>query len=204
MRPQLSKLAADIKACRICVETPSGAPLPHEPNPVAVLSSKATIAICGQAPGNKVNLSGVPFTDPSGERLRDWMGVTSEAFYNPDHFAIIPMGFCFPGNDAKGGDLRPRKECRLQWHDSVFEAMPHIELKLLIGGSAQSYHLGRDAGKTVTETVRNWRVFFERNASIPMPHPSWRNTGWLKKNLWFERELLPVLREAVKKRISVS
>ena len=171
--------------------------LPHEPNPVVVLSKVAKIAICGQAPGNKVNISGVPFTDPSGDRLRDWLGVDEAQFYDPVKFAIIPMGFCFPGYDKHGGDLPPRIECRERWHDRVFAAMPQIELKIVIGASAQKYHLGRSALQSVTETVRHWREIYEATQCMPMPHPSWRNTGWIKKNPWFEKDLLPVLRDLI-------
>lgn len=197
----IPSLLADIRTCRRCINKPIGAALPHAPNPVVVLSSTARIAICGQAPGNLVNRSGRPFTDPSGERLRAWMGVSTEQFYNPDIFAIVPMGFCFPGYDKHGGDLPPRRECRETWHDAVFGAMPQIELRLLIGGAAQKYHLGRDCGKSVTETVRNWRCHVEKRACMPMPHPSWRNTGWLRKNPWFEKDLLPVLQELIQEKI---
>lgn len=175
--------------------------LPHEPNPVVVLSKAAKIAICGQAPGNKVNISGVPFTDPSGDRLRDWLGVDEAQFYDPVKFAIIPMGFCFPGYDKHGGDLPPRIECRERWHDRVFAAMPQIELKIVIGASAQKYHLGRSAPLSVTETVRHWREIYEATQCMPMPHPSWRNTGWIKKNPWFEKDLLPVLRDLIQEKL---
>lgn len=201
MSNQLSQLHNDIRKCRICIDDPKGAALPHPPNPVVILSSNAKIAICGQAPGNKVNISGVPFTDPSGDRLRDWLGVTSEQFYDPDLFSIVPMGFCFPGNDKNGGDLPPRKECAATWHGTIFDEMKQIEIKLLIGGSAQKYHLGKAAQKSVTETVREWRTHLEERACLPMPHPSWRNSGWIKKNLWFENDLLPVLRELIQRNI---
>ncbi len=197
-----AQLHKDIRNCRICVDEPIGRALPHEPNPVVVLSSNAKIAICGQAPGNKVNISGVPFTDPSGDRLRDWLGVVPEQFYNTELFSIIPMGFCFPGYDKNGGDLSPRKECRVKWHDEIFTAMPQIELKLLIGGSAQKYHLGNSAQKSVTDTVRNWRSHLEDRSCLPMPHPSWRNSGWIRKNPWFESELLPVLRKLIQQHVS--
>lgn len=196
-------LEREIKACRICVEEPIGKALPHKPNPVLVLSQSAKIAICGQAPGNKVNISGKPFTDPSGDRLRSWLGVSNEVFYDPDKFAIIPMGFCFPGNDEKGGDLPPRKECKAKWHDLVFSTMPQIELLLLVGGYAQKHHLGKQMQKTLTQTVFQWRDYFEDGAlkKMVLPHPSWRNTGWIKKNPWFETDLLPVLKEEVGARI---
>ncbi len=207
-REDILSLESEIRQCRVCVDAPSGKPLPHEPRPVTVLSSTARVAICGQAPGNRVHQSGVPFTDPSGDRLRDWVGVTSETFYDRDRIAIVPMGFCFPGYDSKGSDLPPRRECGQTWHSRVFAAMPQIELILLVGGSAQKWHLARQEGlprfKTVTETVRNWREYLEPTEALPnsikflpLPHPSWRNTAWLRKNPWFDRELLPVLRELI-------
>lgn len=198
---KVEKLSADIGKCRICVERPIKSPLPHRPRPVAVLSSKAKIALCGQAPGNRVNQSGIPFTDPSGDRLREWLAVSEEQFYDPDKFAIIPMGFCFPGNDENGGDLPPRKECRLRWHDEVFAAMGQIELKILIGKNAQEYHLGKLAEKNLTQTVMKWRDFLNAGdggvAAFPLPHPSWRNTGWIKKNPWFSNALLPELKKQI-------
>ena len=199
----IERLRGQIKACRICVESPIDKAMPHAPNPVVVLSTTARIAICGQAPGNKVNISGIPFTDPSGDRLRQWLGLTSEVFYDRDRIAIVPMGFCFPGHDKHGGDLPPRKECQLKWHHQVFAAMPQLRLKLLIGGSAQKYHLAGAQSKTVTQTVENWRTYLNDGAQkgeaavLPLPHPSWRNTGWLKKNPWFEAELLPELQKQV-------
>ena len=209
----LKTLHRDIRKCRICVEQPLRIPLPHEPRPVAVLSPVARIAICGQAPGIRVHNSGVPFTDPSGDRLREWMGVSSEVFYDADRVAIVPMGFCFPGYDKNGGDLPPRRECRQTWHDRVFAAMPQLELKLVIGGAAFHYHLGKEAAKSVTRTVTDWQHYFHgehklagegqgaASRVIPLPHPSWRNNAWLKKNPWFEKDLLPVLRETIQKMI---
>ena len=163
-------------------------------------SSTARLAICGQAPGTRVHASGVPFTDPSGDRLRAWMGIDEELFYDTAKLAIVPMGFCFPGLDAKGGDLPPRKECRVAWHDQLFALMPQLELILVIGQYAQAYHLGALRKKSLTETVQSWQELLSadrRPQVLPLPHPSWRNTGWLKKNPWFEAELLPVLRHKV-------
>lgn len=209
MAGNLKKLHQDIRRCRVCVEQPLRQPLPHEPRPVAVLSPTARIAVCGQAPGIRVHKSGVPFTDPSGDRLREWMGVSSEIFYDAGRIAIVPMGFCFPGYDRHGGDLPPRRECRQTWHDLVFAAMPQLELKLVIGGAAFAYHLGSDAAKSVTDTVTNWERYFNGDCKrdetakapgcrvIPLPHPSWRNNAWLKKNPWFEKDLLPVLRKTI-------
>ncbi len=200
----LEKLLSDIRLCRYCVETPDALPLPHEPRPVLQISSTARICIAGQAPGTRVHASGVPFTDPSGDRLRDWMGVNEDEFYDMSRIAIIPMGFCFPGLDAKGGDLPPRKECPKLWRKNLFEQLPQIELMLLIGGYAQSWHMGPARGRTLTETVRNWdpgSLKTQRPASIPLPHPSWRNNAWLKKNPWFEERILPELRSAVRARL---
>ncbi len=195
-------LSARIKACRVCREAPLGQPLPHEPRPVAVLSSTARLCIAGQAPGLRVHESGIPFDDRSEDRLRDWMGIDRDIFYDPERLSIVPMGFCFPGYDAKGGDLPPRKECAPLWRQQVFDTMPQIELVLTIGMYAQAWHLGKERQKTLTETVRHWRSYFEANYSpkiLPLPHPSWRNTGWLKKNPWFESEVLPLLRSQVQR-----
>lgn len=198
---KLEALAAEIRACRHCAEAP--APLPHAPRPVFRVSPTARLLIASQAPGNLVNQTGIPFNDPSGERLRDWMGVEREAFYDVSRIAIAPMGFCFPGNDAAGGDLPPRPECRRLWHDRLFAALPQIETVLAIGRYAQDYHfarlgLGLPKGASVSQTVARWREFQGAAPLVfPLPHPSWRNTGWLKKNPWFEAEVLPALRAEV-------
>lgn len=197
----IANLAAEIAHCRICRDHPMGKnPLPHEPRPVCVMSATATIAICGQAPGIRVHDTGLPFNDPSGDRLRNWLGVTRDTFYDPAHFAIIPMGFCFPGYDRNGGDLPPRKECALTWHDRVFASMPQINLVLAIGQYAQAYHLGKRRKANMTDTVRSWREYFETDTGrqvLPLPHPSWRNNIWLKKNPWFSEDVLPALRSRV-------
>lgn len=200
MATRLDKLTAEIRACRLCLEQPVGAPLPHQPRPVLRVSSTARICIAGQAPGTRVHASGMPFTDRSGDRLRDWMGVTSEEFYDITKVAIVPMGFCFPGQDAKGGDLPPRRECAPRWHGDLFGLMPQIELTLLVGQYAQDWHLGARAKKNLTETVAAWRDYGP--GAIPLPHPSWRNNGWIRKNPWFETELLPVLRARVRELIA--
>lgn len=205
---QLQSLRTEIAACRICRDGPLRGPedrLPHEPLPVVVISPKARILIAGQAPGLRVHQSGLPFNDASGNRLRDWLGVTREQFYDPDLFAIVPMGFCFPGYDAHGSDLPPRRECAPRWRRSVIDAMPQVELVLAIGQYAQAWHLGERKAASMTETVRNWRTYLGSNtgtAVLALPHPSWRNTGWLKKNQWFEVDVLPVLRDRVKKLLS--
>jgi uracil-DNA glycosylase len=196
----IEDLHARIKKCRICVDAPQGEPLPHQPRPVAVLSKNAKLMIVGQAPGTRVHASGKPFTDPSGDRLRDWMGVDCNVFYDPNKLAIAPMGFCFPGLDAKGGDLPPRKECSQQWQSQVLEAMPQVELILLIGMYAQKFHMHEEAKKTLTETVYNWRTVFNESQNpklLPLPHPSWRNNGWIRKNPWFLDDLIPELRKEV-------
>ncbi len=201
----LDKVLAKVRRCRICRDDAAGRPLPHEPRPVVVASRKAKILIAGQAPGTRVHASGVPFDDPSGDRLRMWLGVGRDQFYDADNFAIVPMGFCFPGLDAKGGDLPPRRECAPAWRQKLLDEMPQIELILVIGQYAQAWHLGDRREKSLTETVRKWRAIFDDNKIAPkalaLPHPSWRNTGWLRRNPWFEAELLPVLRHEVAGRI---
>jgi uracil-DNA glycosylase len=198
---QLEALRHAIAACRICRDgRPEADGLPHEPRPVAVISGKARILIAGQAPGLRVHQSGLPFDDASGNRLRDWLAVRRDEFYDPDRFAIVPMGFCFPGYDAKGSDLPPRRECAPHWRAGVLASMPQIELVLAIGQYAQAWHIGSRRKKGMTETVRNWREYFFANHGprvLPLPHPSWRNSGWLKRNPWFGAEVLPQLRESV-------
>ncbi|MDP3525496.1 MAG: uracil-DNA glycosylase family protein [Hoeflea sp.] len=200
----LALLLAEISACRICRDRPDGGPerrLPHEPRPVCFASARAPILIAGQAPGTRVHASGKPFTDPSGDRLRTWLGVEAEQFYDPDKFAIVPMGFCFPGNDANGGDLPPRRECAPAWRGLVMDRMPQVRLVLAIGQYAQAWHLGPLRQKSLTETVYNWREILAATGPerpvLPLPHPSWRNSGWIRKNPWFEAELLPELRQRV-------
>uniref|UniRef100_UPI00339D411D uracil-DNA glycosylase family protein n=1 Tax=Aquibium sp. A9E412 TaxID=2976767 RepID=UPI00339D411D len=174
--------------------------MPHTPRPVVVGSSTARILIAGQAPGTRVHASGLPFDDRSGDRLRGWLGVDRAAFYDPALFAIAPMGFCFPGQDARGGDLPPRRECAPAWRAALLAHMPQIALVLAIGQYAQAWHLGDRRGRSLTETVLDWRRHLERDARphvLPLPHPSWRNTGWLKRNPWFEAELVPALRQRV-------
>lgn len=196
----LDSLLDEIRACRVCVEQPLKAPLPHEPLPVVRASRSARLCICGQAPGTRVHASGIPFNDPSGDRLRSWLGIDRETFYDEAKLAIVPMGFCFPGLDAKGGDLPPRRECSATWHDRLFAALPQVELVLAIGQYAQAYHLGAARRRTLSATVADWRTIFDeerRPRILPLPHPSWRNNAWLRRNPWFEEELLPVLRTEV-------
>ena len=169
----------EIRACRICAERFAATATAHEPRPVVWFDAPARILIAGQAPGMRVHESGQPFTDPSGDRLRDWMGIDTDTFYDRQRIAILPMAFCFPGYNAKGSDLPPPPICAKTWRDRALASLPKIELTLLIGGYAQSWHLGLPRKTGVTETVARWRNFLPD--ALPLPHPSWRNTGWLKK-----------------------
>lgn len=201
MTETLDSLLAQIRACRICRDTPAGTPLPHEPRPVLIASRRARVLIASQAPGLRVHETGLPFNDRSGDRLRSWMGVTREEFYDPARFAIVPMGFCFPGYDRNGGDLPPRRECAPHWRSRVLAEMPQIELILTIGQYAQAWHLGDLRRGSLTDTVREWKSILESPVKpriLPLPHPSWRNTGWLKRHPWFEEELLPVLKRRIR------
>jgi uracil-DNA glycosylase len=188
--PSLAALLEEIRACRHCASH-----LPHQPRPVLQASARARIGIFSQAPGTRVHESGRPFTDASGDRLRSWLGIGPEVFYDAKRVAIIPMGFCFPGQDAKGGDLPPRKECAPLWRARLMAAMPQLETAILVGGYSQKWHLGSGAKPTLTDTVAAWRDYAP--TFFPTPHPSWRNNAWLKKHAWFEAELLPALRERV-------
>lgn len=194
MTERLSPLRDSISACRLCAARFAATATRHSPRPVPWFRPGARLLIAGQAPGMRVHKSGRPFDDPSGDRLRDWLGLSKEEFWDQSRVAIVPMAFCFPGYDAKGSDLPPPPICRATWHDALFEALGPLPLRLYIGGPAQRYHLGSRTG--VTETVANWRAHLPH--ALPLPHPSWRNTGWLKRNPWFEAELLPVLRTRVR------
>lgn len=184
------QLAAGARRCTVCQPH-----LDHKVRPVLAGHSSAVIRIIGQAPGTRVQASGKPFTDPSGDRLRAWLGVDEETFYDERLFAITPMGFCFPGLDAKGGDKPPRKECAPLWQARCDAALRQVKLTVLIGQYAQRWHLGAKAEKTLTATVQRWRDYWPEY--IAVPHPSWRNNAWLKRNPWFEREVLPSLRARV-------
>lgn len=228
-----SELLEAIRRCRLCRDTPDGPVLPHEPNPVLVLSGTARILIASQAPGTRAHAGGRPFIDGSGLRLRAWMGVEEAEFYDDSRIGIVPMGFCFPGQDRHGGDLPPRRECRAAWHDRVFTTTPAADLILAVGSHAQAYHyrrLGHRLGATLTDTVKAWCEGVGREGLegeglgregmgrqdlwletpgrdrgptvVPLPHPSWRNTAWLKSNPWFEAELVPVLQRLVRERLS--
>jgi uracil-DNA glycosylase len=192
----LDDLVRQIGACRICANGKKS--LPHAPRPVLQASGTARILIAGQAPGVRVHASGRPFTDPSGVRLRDWLGVDDTAFYDSRRFAIVPMGFCFPGLDASGGDLPPRPECAPAWRGQLMAVMPQIELVVCLGAHAMRWHMGTAFGGSVDQAVRNWRQGLDLTPSvIPLPHPSWRNSGWLKRNPWFAEDLLPELKRRV-------
>lgn len=185
----LEGLLADIRVCTLCAPA-----LPHGTRPVLQASSTAKIAVVGQAPGRRVHESGVPFDDPSGDRLRHWMGVDREIFYDADRLAIIPMGFCYPGT-GQSGDLPPRPECAKTWREPLLAKLSSIELTIVIGQYAIDWHLGNKKSKTLTETVRNWQSYAPDK--IVLPHPSPRNNIWLKKNPWFEEALLPPLKKRV-------
>ncbi len=168
------------------------------------VSATATICVAGQAPGTRVHASGTPFTDPSGDRLRDWMGVDATTFYDVSRVAIIPMGFCFPGQDARGADLPPRQECAPAWQARLFAQLPAITLVVAVGAYAQQWHLGSSARRSLTETVAAWREIVATTDPmvLPLPHPSWRNNAWLKNNPWFEADLLPFLRGEIARRLA--
>lgn len=189
----MTPLADEISACRLCTDRFAASTTAHRPRPVAWFSPTAHVRIIGQAPGLRVHQSGIPFNDPSGDRLRDWMQVERDTFYDRSTIAITPMAFCFPGYDARGSDLPPPKLCAATWADAVTAALPNVRLTLLVGAHAQRHYLG--TGASLTDTVRGWRD--HAPDTFPLPHPSWRNTGWLRKNPWFEAELLPVLRARV-------
>ncbi len=187
-------LQQDITTCRLCADRFALTAAQHAPRPVVWFGDKPRILIAGQAPGLRVHQSGRPFTDRSGDRLREWLDMDQTTFYDKSRIAIVPMAFCFPGYDAKGSDLPPPKICGQTWHSKVMDALADPPLTVLVGGYAHRWHLGKQG--SVTETVGSWRDYAPR--VFPLPHPSWRNTGWLKKNPWFAAELLPELRNAVK------
>jgi uracil-DNA glycosylase len=199
MATRLDHLCAAIRSCRICLENPKGRPLPHDPRPVFQVSREARVLVVGQAPGTRVHTSGRPFTDASGDRLRSWLGVDAAAFYDRRRFAVVPMGFCFPGQDSNGADLPPRPECAPAWRDRLMGELTSIELIVCLGQYAQRWHMGDAVHKSLHDTVVNWRNGLRLSPPvIPLPHPSWRNNAWLKANPWFETELLPVLRDRVR------
>lgn len=198
MSDDLQSYLDQVRSCQLCAGQ-----MQRRPNPVLQASQSARILVAGQAPGNLADTTGIPFNDPSGDRLRQWMGVDRDEFYDPARVAIVPMGFCFPGYDAKGGDLPPMKRCAEAWRAGLLERLPHLEVMILVGGYAQRWHLGRKMRRTLTETVRAWEEFSSENI-YPIPHPSWRNTAWLKRNPWFEATVVPHLQRAVRDRLNGS
>ena len=194
-RPSLPALLTQVRACTLCAPY-----LPLGPRPVLQAHASARILIASQAPGRKVHLSGIPFDDASGERLRDWLGLSRETFYDPRQVAILPMGFCFPGM-GRSGDLPPRPECAPAWRDALLARLPAIEFTLAIGRYAQVWHLPA-GGKPLTEVVRDWRAHWPH--AVALPHPSPRNNVWLARNPWFERELVPRLQARVRQVLDAS
>lgn len=184
-----NQLLSEIRLCRACADF-----LPNGPNPIIRASQSARLRIVGQAPGIRVHNTGIPFNDPSGDRLRDWLGLESRSFYNEKLIAIIPMGFCYPGT-GENGDLPPRKECSELYFERLERHLKNIRLTLLIGRYSQAYFLGKRRKKTLSDTVRNFREYLPQY--FPLPHPSPRNRGWFKKNPWFENDVLPELKQVI-------
>ena len=196
MNEDILQLESEIRSCRICEMAFRATATAHPPRPVFWCRPSAKILVAGQAPGLKVHQSGIPFNDSSGVRLRQWMGISDTEFYDKSRLAILPMALCFPGYDGKGADLPPPKVCAETWHDRVVGHLENLELSILVGGYAHRWHLGQGALPRVTDTVASWKSFAPR--TFPVPHPSWRNNGWLRRNPWFERDLLPELRFRVR------
>lgn len=186
----LDTILSDIAACRACAPY-----LPHVPRPVTRVSRETRLLIAGQAPGRLVHETGLPFNDPSGNRLRQWMGIDRETFYGRPEIGVAAMAFCFPGTNPKGGDYPPPPRCAALWRAPLLAELPNVELTLLVGSYAQDWALPGRTSKTMTETIARWREFGPN--VLPIPHPSWRNTGWLKRNPWFEEEVTPYLRRRV-------
>ena len=189
--PDLNAVLAEIRACRACAGE-----LAHEPRPVVMVAPETRLLICGQAPGRRVHESGAPFTDASGDRLRDWMGVDSDTFYGDPRIGVAAQAFCYPGTAMGGGDHPPPKRCAQLWRPRLLAALPRMELTLLVGGHAQAWALGERMKPTMTATVAAWREYLPD--ILPLPHPSWRNTAWLRRNPWFEAEVVPYLRGRVR------
>jgi len=187
----LDALLARVRGCRLCA-----AELPFGPRPVVRARETARLLIVGQAPGTRVHETGIPWNDRSGDQLREWLAVDRDTFYDDRRIAIVPMGFCYPGVDPRGGDNPPRRECAAAWHDALLEQLPRIELTLLVGMYAQAHYLGAVRKRTLTETVAAWRDYTPH--FLPLPHPSWRNLHWRRKNPWFEAEIVPALQSRVR------
>lgn len=197
MTVSLLQLDREIAACRLCAADFAATATAHSPRPVVWFRPGARVLIAGQAPGARVHEIGRPFADPSGDRLRTWLGLTQTEFYDRDRVAVVPMAFCFPGYDGKGSDLPPPRRCAATWHARVKEVLTDVRVTFLVGGYSQAWHLGPAAVKGgVTATVARWRDHAPR--VFPLPHPSWRNTAWLRRNPWFEAELLPVARKRLR------
>lgn len=190
MSESLAAVAAAARACRLCAES-----LPLGPRPVLRAGPDARLLIVGQAPGTRAHETGLPWNDASGNRLRDWMGIGRDAFYDETRVALVPMGLCYPGRLPRGGDRPPRPECAPTWHARLRAGLPRIELTVLAGAYAQRHYLGSRGGASVTATVAAWRRFLPDR--LPLPHPSWRTRGWVARNPWFETDLLPELRARV-------
>lgn len=190
MKPRVASLLAEVRACAVCA-----AHLPHGPRPVIQFSPVARLVIVGQAPGARVHRSGIPWDDESGRRLRDWTGLDEATFHDPARVAMIPMGFCYPGK-GDGADLPPRPECAPLWHDRLLALLPKERLMLLVGIHAQAHYLAARRKQTLTETVRDFQAHLP--GCFPLPHPSWRSTGWMARNPWFVRDVVPRLRAAVR------
>ena len=185
------KLLSDIRSCEICKDH-----LPFGPRPVIQVNREAKILIVGQAPGIRVHETGIPFNDPSGDRLRNWLGVNKDLFYDEKNISFLPMGFCYPGT-GQSGDLAPRPECAIEWRKKLLFELQKVELTLIIGGYAINWHLKNQKKKTLTETVKSWKEYGDQ--MMVLPHPSPRNNIWLQKNSWFEAEIIPELRRRVRK-----
>lgn len=196
MSQAFSKLVKEIRSCTLCANY-----LPFGPKPIIQVSANAKILIVGQAPGSRVHETGIPFNDPSGDRLREWMGIDREVFYDSKKIALVPMGFCFPGT-GKSGDLPPRSECAETWRVNLLNELPQIEFTMVIGQYAQAWHLNANSKGSLTDTVKNWENYWPR--MLPLPHPSPRNNIWLKKNPWFEKEVIPHLKSRIKKILKTS
>jgi uracil-DNA glycosylase len=188
----LNQLLSEVRTCQFC-----SAHLPLGPRPVVQLASTARLLIVGQAPGRKVHQSGIPWSDASGDRLRDWLQMEQSVFYEKAQVAILPMGFCYPGAGESRGDLPPRPECAPRWHERLLKLLPHLELTVLVGQYAQRHYLGSQRMGSVTETVKAFAAYGPR--FFPLPHPSWRSVIWMRKHAWFERSVIPELREVVRR-----
>lgn len=195
-----NELLTAARACRLCIEAPRGKPLPHEPRPVLQFNESARVLIAGQAPGTRVHASGRPFTDPSGDRLRRWLGIGEDVFYDDCRIAILPMGFCFPGLSPKGADLPPRRECAPQWRAGLMQHLGHLRLIVTLGLPAAQWHLAEAPPASLTEGIAEWKRHLKRAPPVVMlPHPSWRNNTLLKAKPWIEADIIPALQGLVRK-----